>query len=171
MFLELWSTSTSPGTVPDWLADSANNPNLLLDIFPSWTSSLPYTVYKINLKITNFLLDRSQFLLDRTTFYWICLTVLWRLNWNMEDHHDIGKATSLRCKVILTVSEFGSVTHKWLFWERVLTQCPTELLSCRSRWGGGWLEGGSPCQIWEHSFLFFPPSHFQHYTNTSLSLP
>ena len=29
---------------------STNHPNLLLDIFPSWTSSLPYTFYKINKK-------------------------------------------------------------------------------------------------------------------------
>ena len=55
---------------------SAKNPNLLLDIFQSQTSSLPYTVYKFNQKITIFWLDQSQYLLDRTSFYWICLTVL-----------------------------------------------------------------------------------------------
>ena len=49
---------------------SVNNPNFLLDIFPSWISSLPYTVYKINKKIANFLLDWTQFLLNRTSFYW-----------------------------------------------------------------------------------------------------
>ena len=58
------------------IAVSANNPNLLLDIFPSWTSPLPCTVYKINLKITHYSLDWDQFLLDWINFYWICLTVL-----------------------------------------------------------------------------------------------
>ena len=65
-----WSTKRPKSTK----AVSTNNPNLLLDIFPSRTSSLPHTVYKINWKITNFLLDRGQFLPDQINFYWICLS-------------------------------------------------------------------------------------------------
>ena len=49
-------------------AVSTNKPNLLLDIFPSSTSSLPYTVYKINWKIAIFYWTDSNFYWTKPAF-------------------------------------------------------------------------------------------------------